>query len=401
MAQAVDYSNLEVGQSPHTPKEAYSTLQVQKSKEEYSTLQVQRPKEKYSSLPQVNAPDLSAWDTKKELSRPYDPYDASAPEKVGEYADPDPPFSSKRNRTICGLRRRIFWITIALSVLVIAAIIGGAVGGTVSKHARKHVHSTSSTLLANTSDVPSASQLLNSTSLSAVAWNDTTQTLQQRLYIQASDSNIWELSWNSAVQRWFTSSKAIAKAKPGSPLAAAVAYKGRTNVSRGELTKPLGRPKLTRTLQQLNLYFINDGGQLMQMNTTDYQTWDTNPVRTSTGTIAKPANDSSLAATWYKYTVCADCSYNAFVAYQDSDNGTFRVVNSSTSGDVQHVAIPGHPVSGSACTFDLEWRSTTRANIRLGYQMGSGQIASAAWNGMFASLPARVKRKRFNILIHE
>lgn len=133
----------------------------------------------------------------------------------------------------------------------------------------------------------------------------------------------------------------------------------------------------------------------MQMNTTDYKQWDTNPVRTSTGAVAKPANDSSLTATWYRYTLCADCSYNAFVAYQDSASGKFQVVNASTSGEVHYTTLPGNPLAGSASTLNLRWRSDTLANIRLGYQLESGQIASTIWNGKtFLPFRANVRSVR-------
>lgn len=118
------------------------------------------------------------------------------------------------------------------------------------------------------------------------------------------------------------------------------------------------------------------------MNTTDYKHWDTNPVVTASGATIKPANDTSLAATWYSYPPCPDCSYNVFVAYQNSQSGQFEIVNSSMSGDVQYTTIPGNPAKGSSSTFDLQWRSNNMANIRLGYQLESGQIASAAWNGV-------------------
>ncbi|KAL8718500.1 MAG: hypothetical protein Q9225_004368 [Loekoesia sp. 1 TL-2023] len=339
MATVLDYSDLEVGQSPRKPEESYSTLQV-------------------------NKPNLTQWDTKKELARPYDPLDASAPEKVEEYLTTDSHYTPKSAPTICGLRRKTFWLIFVLSIVVVAAIIGGAIGGTVGQDHQDHQKATSSlnsSLPESAPDVPSASQLLESTTLATAAWNDTSGTLQQRLYVQANDNNIWELSWNSEAKRWATSSETVAQAKPGSPLAAAVAYKGHTN--------------------QLNLYYINNVGELMQMNTTDYKQWDTNPVRTSTGAVAKPANDSSLTATWYRYTLCADCSYNAFVAYRDSASGKFQVVNASTSGEVQHITLPSNPLPGSASTFNLLWRSATLANLRLGYQLESGQIASTVWNG--------------------
>ncbi|KAL9027265.1 MAG: hypothetical protein Q9196_004191 [Gyalolechia fulgens] len=361
MARAVAYSDLEVGQSP-------------------IRLNPIRPNEAYSTL-QLDAPDLSQWDTTKELAGHYDPQFPLNPEKVEDHhVSADAPNPSKSTGTVCGLRPKIFWIALVLSIVVTAAIVGGALGGTMGKDRNHGATSINSTLPANTTGLPSASQLLSSTALSTAAWNDTAGTLQQRLYVQAHDNNIWELSWDAEGKTWSTSSRSIALAKSGSPLAAAVAYKGRTNVRKA-------RPPILGILQQLNLYYINDKGDLMQTNTTDYTSWDTSPISTSNGTIAKPAQDSNIAATWYRNTVCADCSYNSFVVYQDSESGRFQLVNASTSGDVQSTILDGAPVSGSGVAFGLQWRSRTQGNIRLSYQLESGQMASTAWNSMYLYRP--------------
>ncbi|KAL8866120.1 MAG: hypothetical protein Q9174_006484 [Haloplaca sp. 1 TL-2023] len=125
----------------------------------------------------------------------------------------------------------------------------------------------------------------------------------------------------------------------------------------------------------------------MQMNTTDFTAWDNNPVESEDGAFIRPAEDSSLAATWYRYAPCADCSENVFLAYQDSNNGSFQVVNTSRTGDVQYATVPGEPISGSGATFNTAWRSATRANLRLGYQEEGGQLASSFWNGTSAFSP--------------
>lgn len=202
MAQAPDYSDLEVGRSPEKPKESYSTLQV-------------------------NEADLRP-DTHKYLARSFDPYGASAPERVDFDGD------EGSHNTILGLRRKTFWIILILSLVVLAAIVGGAVGGTVGRHHKNKASSPSpnGTSSEPATVTPSAGKLLESTTLSSAAWNDTQGTLQQRLYVQANNNNIWELSWNSSTSVWLTSSESLGQAKSGSPLAAAVAYKGRTDVRR-------------------------------------------------------------------------------------------------------------------------------------------------------------------------
>lgn len=122
----------------------------------------------------------------------------------------------------------------------------------------------------------------------------------------------------------------------------------------------------------------------MQTNTTDHKIWHSSPVKTSNGTIARPANYSSLAATWYRNTVCADCSYNSFVVYQDSDSRQFQLVNTSTSGDVKYTTLSGNPAPGSGTAFGLQWRSNVQGNIRLSYQIDGGQLASTAWNSTYS-----------------
>ncbi|KAI4258696.1 MAG: hypothetical protein LQ352_001122 [Teloschistes flavicans] len=346
MAHAGDYSNLEVGK-PQAPSDLEVGSRPHHGKEDYSTLQ-------------TNKPELSLYDTHKEPTpwQPSPDYYTSSPAKVG-HAPTEP---NQAHRTRYGVKRKTFWNLLILSIVIVAVVIGGAVGGTVGRNQKnKSPAGSSSASQANAPATPPASKLLNSTRIAGAGWNDTDQVVQQRLYLQGTDKNIWELAWNSSTKVWFTSNEAVAQARAGSPLAAAVSYQSLET--------------------QLNLYYVNDAGELLQMNTTDYKTWDTNPVKTSNGSIAMPASDTSLAAIWYKYTTCADCSENAFLAYQDADSGNFELVNASMSGDVRYTTIPGNPVSGSGSTFNLQWRSTTMANLRMGYQLQSGQIAYGSWNG--------------------
>ncbi|KAL9020350.1 MAG: hypothetical protein Q9185_002428 [Variospora sp. 1 TL-2023] len=338
MAKPVGYSDLEIERGPQILGQTYSTLQA-----------IQPDRSLTDSQKQLTA------DPEKQLARYFDPYGASAPETVDGHRLYPSKSGASSNGTILGLRRRTFWIALVLSLVVIAAIVGGAVGGTVGKSQINE--GTSSP----TSIPPSASTFLQSTTISSVAWNDTQGILQQRLYIQASDSTIWELSWNATARIWFISSENLGQAKPGSPLAAAVAYRGRTN--------------------HIKLYYISINGELMHTNTTDFTHWDTNPVTSSTGAAIKPANDSILAATWHNYPFCQSCSYNAFVAYQSGQTGGFEVVNASISGETRYIKLPGNPLNGSSCFFNLMWQSNQSASLRLGYQLASGQQTGAQWNG--------------------
>ncbi|KAL8710413.1 MAG: hypothetical protein Q9220_005014 [cf. Caloplaca sp. 1 TL-2023] len=365
MADKADYSDLEVGSKSQEPDKGYSTLQVgSEERDGHSTLQVGGPRrrqEEYSML-QTSRPPPALYDSYKVPTLPYEesPDSASSAPERNEATDakaPPPP----SHPTICGLRRRTFWIIAAVAFVVIAAVIGGAIGGTLSKNnSHSSKPSTGNAPPDNSPPVLAADKLLENTALSTVAWNNTQGILQQRVYLQAIDNKIWELSWNASTKHWFASNEAVAQARSGSPLAAAVAYDGPS--------------------PQINLYYLNTDGELILTNTTDYTTWDNNPVMSSNGTNAKPANDSSLTAIWYKSTQCVDCPYNAFIAYQDSVSGKFSLVNSSTTGRVEYTTIPGNPAPGSGSSLNFRWRSPALVTLRMNYQLNSGQIASTTWD---------------------
>lgn len=227
MAHPDDYSNLEVGK-PQVP----SNLEVRKPQPP-SDLEVgTKPyyeKEDYSTL-QTNQPELSLYDTYKEPT-PWqpDPHSyTSSPAKV----ESTPAGAKQAHPTICGVRQKIFWIILILSIVIVAVVIGGAVGGTVARtHKDKSPAESSGASQANAPATPPASKILNSTRLAGAGWNDTEQVVQQRIYLQGTNNNIWELAWNSSTNVWFTSNEALARAKAGSPLAAAVSYQSLRTVS--------------------------------------------------------------------------------------------------------------------------------------------------------------------------
>ncbi|RLL95403.1 hypothetical protein CFD26_102977 [Aspergillus turcosus] len=84
-------------------------------------------------------------------------------------------------RTICGFRRRYFWIAVVVAVVVIAAAVGGGVGGSLAKKASGTSNPTS-TATASTSTSTSSSA--TSTPTSCPSANGTTITVQQKDYVQ-------------------------------------------------------------------------------------------------------------------------------------------------------------------------------------------------------------------------
>ncbi len=128
-----------------------------------------------------------------------------------------------RRGTICGLRRKWFYILLAvIVVVVIGAAVGGGVGATVGKSSDSDSDSSSSNSTSPSQNSTTPITGLNSnSSLASAAYNDSSNTLQYRVYYQDENDMIKESAWNDTEQTWYVSNDATGKAKKGSPLAAA------------------------------------------------------------------------------------------------------------------------------------------------------------------------------------
>ena len=135
----------------------------------------------------------------------------------------------RAQRTIGGLASRTFWCSLVLAALTIAVVVGLAVGLTVglrNAH-RKHENASSSSSSHASSTATgiingSSFGVSNSSSLAAIAFNDTLGVLHQRVYYQDDTGNIKESSWNASTNLWQVSNPAIGLAKMNTPLAAIV-----------------------------------------------------------------------------------------------------------------------------------------------------------------------------------
>ena len=143
-------------------------------------------------------------------------------EEVGQDSHAE---STSRSQTVCGVRKRTFWILvlILLIAIVIAAAVGGAVGSRKPHQAAKHASAPSPTSTP-TPSAPSAPILLSSSNLAAASWNETTNekvVMQSRLYYQDTDGNIRESGWNSSSGKWYASN-VLGVARNGTPIAVAI-----------------------------------------------------------------------------------------------------------------------------------------------------------------------------------
>lgn len=181
---------------------------------------------KEASQPDKEAiqPDKEAIQADKEAIQPEMrplPYDETLP----EIWDQNGFQKVTTAHTICKLRPRTLWFIIILAVLAIAAIVGGSTAATIRRSKRPEAirpASPAGIAPANVSNASTPAHILSDTGLASVAWNDTNNITQHRLYYQDEDNMIKESSWNSSAKLWSVSNSAIGKAKNASPIAATV-----------------------------------------------------------------------------------------------------------------------------------------------------------------------------------
>lgn len=135
----------------------------------------------------------------------------------------------RAQRRICGWNSKTFWSSAILAALTIAVVVGLAVGLTVGLHNAHHKHEnasnpSSSQASSNATGINNSSNLgvSNSSSLAAIAFNDTFGIMHHRVYYQDDTGIIKESSWNSSTNLWHVSNPAIGQAKMNTPLAAIV-----------------------------------------------------------------------------------------------------------------------------------------------------------------------------------
>jgi len=118
-------------------------------------------------------------------------------------------------------------VNLVSAVVAIAIIIGAVVGTIVhrDKGMDKQITSSGSTgqlVPTNSSHPASTVRLSDNTALASIAWNDSNNIPQYRLYWQGEDSTLREFSWNGTQQNWTVSSLPIGYARLNSPMAAVV-----------------------------------------------------------------------------------------------------------------------------------------------------------------------------------
>ncbi|KAL8730662.1 MAG: hypothetical protein Q9181_004590 [Wetmoreana brouardii] len=284
-------------------------------------------------------------------------------------------------------KRKRFWIPL-VCLLLIGAIVGGIAGGLSNRKAPPGTGgpttlsgSTAPPAVSTVTPGPAqpSSKPLNS-SLASVAWSSHDGIRYRRLYYQDDAGTVKESAWNNTADKWYLSNNNLANAKKGSPIAAAVA---------GNSTSPF----------QLNIYYINVKGHVVELYTKDGQFWQNGEL---IGEDIIPAPNSSLAATWSKtdHNSCKDCwQHTILLAYQDSD---YKLWVSNSTGAPHPVLTPleAHPSSGTGLAFQSVWHSQGSTGIRLYYQKGTDSLITIDYEDSVYGAQA-TSNKAWNWTQHE
>lgn len=173
-------------------------------------------------------------------------------------------------RRICGLRRRNFWIVLALAlVIVIAAAVGGGVGGTINKSSSR---SNSSSVPSNasptdsggesnansTTDVDPSNGIRTNTNLATVAWRVSDSRYQYRVYYQGEDDSLKESAYDSTDGSWTVSTLVDGSAVAPNTTIAAAASKSATDTDGNTVSALLWseRPILIQSSQSTSTISI-------------------------------------------------------------------------------------------------------------------------------------------------
>ncbi|KAK7534259.1 uncharacterized protein J3D65DRAFT_479334 [Phyllosticta citribraziliensis] len=242
-----------------------------------------------------------------------------------EGPEPKGAVENGRKRTICGIRRRTFWLCLSIVlVFIAAAAIGGGVGGVVGNRKFSSSSSSSSsntnngvtattagTGAANLTTTTTTTRLLPSSKLAAVNYTDSRGANYNRLYYQTASLEIAVAEWDTASLNWSipaivklsgSDSNTKIEAKNGTPIAAYVYWR-----ADGKHTFELA------FLDKTNLI------RAYSSNISAPSTWSLS----SADSLVRAAGDSSLAA---YATGCSVCLSGAqWLLYQD-DDGSVNVL---------------------------------------------------------------------------
>ncbi|MCJ1246601.1 hypothetical protein MMC30_003810 [Trapelia coarctata] len=259
---------------------------------------------------------------------------------------------------------RVWYIcgAILFGLVVVIAVLGGVLGSrrlytsTARVNSGNSDNSGGSLNSTNPSSNNSANPRTgsNNTRLASVSWKDTAGVRFDRIFYQDSNNNIRTSLFNSTHPVWHGSNISLAVARDRTPLAVAA------NSRSAPIT--------------FSLFFLNPVGQVNEIVSTDGMSWQNGSLNTQD---ILPANYTSLAAAFARNVPCQDCPSSLLFVYQDSDD-KFRLWNSTEDGWANYT-IPANPIAGSGVSLSPISVDEQPDELRLFYQIASGDVVNADW----------------------
>ncbi|KAB2574447.1 hypothetical protein DBV05_g6866 [Lasiodiplodia theobromae] len=333
--------------------------------QEYSTLEVYRPEA--SPLPeavpgQFYDPKFADAKQPPRYSSLPQVIDSTPPEvyytQGSTLPPPAPNDQSEQDRTVCGLKRKTFWIVFAvLLVIIIAAAVGGGVGGALSS--KKKSSPPSSTNSTTTTSDP----ILPNSRIAAINYTDASNVVHHRVYFQGASLALYQSDFSAATNNWTVSRVNVTgnvTALQGTALSAYAYYHSAADVD-------------------FHLYFMDasDGTSVREF----YSTLSNSTWTLGDGDARHVARQNSTLASYGR--ACSACSSSNFYIYEGPDgDGTadaaFRNTGASSwpsteflTGVVEGSAIataPVPPVAGNA-------------NAQVAVYWNNGQLREMYYNG--------------------
>lgn len=318
--------------------------------QEYSTLEVYRPEA--SPLPeavpgQFYDPKFADAKQPPRYSSLPQVIDSTPPEVChaheGSTLPPQAPNQSEQERTVCGLRRKTFWILFAvLLVIIIGAAVGGGVGGALSSKKKSSPPSSSSN---STTTTTTSDPILPNSRIAAINYTDASNVVHHRIYFQAASLALYQTDFSTATNNWTVSRVNVTDdvtALQGTALSAYAYYHSATDVD-------------------FHLYFV-DGASNGTSVREFYSTLSNGTWILGDGDARHVARPNSTLASYGR--ACSACEASNFYIYEGPDgdgsaDAAFRTAASSwpsaeflTGGGMVEgsavAAAPVPPVAGNA-----------------------------------------------------
>ncbi|KAK2035554.1 hypothetical protein LX32DRAFT_2243 [Colletotrichum zoysiae] len=302
----------------------------------------------------------------------YAPKDQTSLEVVTEQTDEK--IRKQPSGTICGVRKKIFWIVLAVTLIVIiGAAVGGGVGAAMSAQNSSQQPSSSS---GGPSDSGSGSgngsgggdsnggsnnttasdmDILPSTNLGALNFTDAYGHVNHLVFYQLRSNNLMMSSWNSSTKVWSSGvANKDSHIKPGTPISNSLFWH-------------------SNTTRDIRIYYLNDDNQVAgQINGNPVYTmaWDKSGV---SDTFTASPKSQLLSNGIYT----ADSYLSNLVIYQDSGS-TLRVLRrTGGKSDWVAVGIPtdfGKPAEGTGLSLIPVYTTEPTKRMSLFYTTESGSL---------------------------